>query len=142
MSAYRDLIRAAESLIHTTTNNKVMPDELARLADAVQKASRERAKARSVEARQDSDAEWRLRRQLDASEIAHARTMGDRDNLRRENRHLYEIMGEAFRHLSFVSLPLWNAEHVRQARLCLLAAVPTAGKKEAVAMRGREEEAA
>lgn len=139
MSAYRDLIRAAESLIHTTEDGKVRASDLDRLEKAVEAAISDRAKA--VKER-DFDAEWRLRRQLDASEMAHAKTMGDLDNLRRENRQLYEIMGEAFRHLSFVSLPLWNAEHVRQAKLCLLAAVPMTEEQRAVATQERGEEAA
>jgi len=137
MSAYRDLIRAADSLIHTTEDHKVCVDELDRLAKAVEAAKRDRAKARSAEARQDFDAEMHLRDRIDHLKVLHAMAHGDLDDLRRENRRLYQIIDDAMRELRDVRLPLWNADCIRRAKHRLLDAVPMTEEQGAVAMRGR-----
>ena len=69
-------------------------------------------------------------------------TMGDRDNMYRENRRLLEIIDDTMRELRLVSVPLWNSGHIRRARHQLLDAVPMTKKQRADAMRGRGEEVA
>lgn len=147
MSAYRDLVRAAESLIHTTQDGKVRADALARLSKAVDVAKRDRveeqdrrrneAREERVLIRQHPDF-VRTRENLYRLEI-------DIDRRKRAVRKCADLAAEALAHLHGVRLPMWNAEALRRARQSLIALGAIDGRDvavEAVAMRGRGEEAA